>query len=100
METILKTGALVVLACLAYGCEELAPYPKDCTEYLAAGGNVQYIDANGHSCALVQCRGDDDLCLVTINRVDQQYILGRTNSMSYAERYCRPIKTVMLGGAQ
>ena len=75
--------------------------PTKTTRYLSRGEtDVQYVDDAGESCALVQCGGPEDLCLVTIDHGPQKNILGRRNSMRYAERWCSVEKTVQLGGAK
>ena len=79
------------------GCRRKA---SDCIAYDQPWDrDVQYVTVSGNDCALVQCASADSLCLVTID-IDilgpQKHILGRANSIAFAERYCHPIKRIVL----
>lgn len=71
-----------------WGCS-----PTDCTKVVSIT-YVQYIDASGRECALIQCSYETEACLVTIGLFNQRYIIGRSNSIRRVELSCHPVNTI------
>lgn len=91
---------IILLAAICFmGCAR-----RPVTAYNQGNGrDVQYIYEDGSPCALVQCAGENDLCLVTIHKNylgTITHILGRTNSMRFVENYCLVSKRISLGGSK
>ena len=92
-DTMKKSILLILMA--LQGCSHVRSHEPS-IKY-ESGFDVQYIAQDGDSCATVQCDGEGDLCLVTIEPSGpQKHVLGRTNSMTFAEKYCSPERTVVL----